>query len=122
MDLLRQFLRALQENGLLTGRFRGLLHILIGRRVIRADDDAVVVAGMSWREVAETLRTVRWDREAVREIGLDPESLPPRDRHRYWFISIGRADVNGPLARAQADEIAEQAEALGYHIGPAPGG
>lgn len=125
MDLLREFLRTLDEHGLLPGRFRGLLHVLIGRRVRVTDGDAagaVVSAGMTWRAVAELLRTLRWDREAVREVGLDPADLPPRDRYRYWFITIGQANVNGPEARAQADELAELVEPLGYEIGPAPPG
>ena len=58
MDLLREFLRTLQEQGLLPGRFRGLLHVLIGRRITVTEGDdagAVVSAGMTWRAVAELL-------------------------------------------------------------------
>lgn len=120
MELLRQFLRALQDHGLLAGRFRGLLHILIGRRVVQTDG-TVVSTGMTWREAAELLRALRWDREAVRELGLDPATLAPRDRQRYWFQAITHANVNGAEARVQAEEIIAATEALGYTIGDAPG-
>lgn len=121
MDSLRQFLRTLEEHGLLGGRFRGLLHILIGRRIAAADG-TVVSSGMTWRALAELLRTVRWDREAVRELGLDPADLPPRDRYRYWYLAITQAEVDGPLARSLAAELVVAAQAVGYEIGPAPGG
>jgi hypothetical protein len=116
MDSLRLFLRTLEENGLLAGRFRGLLHVLIGRR-IEQSDGTVISAGMTWRAVAELLRTLRWDREAVRELGIDPTTLPPRDRQRYWFTAINQANVNGADARAQAEELVELARPLGYEIG-----
>lgn len=116
MDLLRLFMRTLQENGLLAGRFRGLLHVLIGRR-ITAEDGTVISTGMTWRAVAELLRGMRWDREAVRELDLDPDDLPPRDRQRYWFLAINQANVTGPQAISQADELRTLARPLGYEIG-----
>jgi hypothetical protein len=119
MDSLRRFLRTLREQGVLPGRFRGLLHVLIGRRITQTDG-TLVSAGLAWRAVAELLRSMRWDREAVRELGLDPADLPPRDRQRYWFTAIKQANVDGELARAQAEELVTLAGPLGYEIGPPP--
>jgi hypothetical protein len=81
MDRLRQFLEAVRKQGTATGHFRGLLHLLIGRRISLPEGE-VVSGGMTWRELAGLLKKVRWDREAVQELGLDPAALPPRDREK----------------------------------------
>jgi hypothetical protein len=119
MDRLREFLEAVRRQGAARGHFRGLLHVLIGRR-ISLPDGTVVSAGMTWRDVAALLKRLRWDREAVREIGLDPANLPPRDRQRYWYAAIVQADVGSAAAAGEGDRLAEVLRAAGYVIGPAP--
>ena len=119
MDRLRELLDVVAERGLGTGNFLGLLHVLIGRK-IALDDGTAISAGLTWRDVASLLKKLRWDREAVRELGLDPESLPPRDRERYWYLAITRARVDSPAAIAAGNRMAEALQAAGYVIGPPP--
>jgi hypothetical protein len=119
MDRLREFLEAVRRQGATQGNFRGLLHVLIGRRITLADGTAVS-GGMNWREAAALLKRVRWDREAVRDLGLDPAALPPRDRQRYWYSAISQAGVDSAAAREAGDRLVEPLRALGYEIGPAP--
>jgi hypothetical protein len=118
MEQLRDFLKAVGTEA--TGHFRGLLHILVGRRISRTDGTEVS-AGLTWRALAALLKQVRWDREAVRELGLDPADLPPRDRERYWYTAIARAGLATPEAQADADALAEVLARLGYVVGPPPG-
>ena len=119
MDSLRELLEAIKERGAATGRFRGLLHVLVGR-TIRRTDGTVVASGMTWRELAALLKKVRWDREAVRELGLSPKDLPPRDREKFWYAAIARAGLASPEALAAAAALAEELAGLGYEVGPAP--
>ena len=119
MDRLREFLDAVRQHGLAEGRFLGLLHILIGRRVTLGDG-TVVSAGLTWRAAAALLKRARWDRETVRELGLDPAALPPRDRQRYWYTAITHAQVDSPQARDAGKQLAAQLQPLGYQVGPAP--
>src|SRR6516225_2684919 len=121
MDRLRDFLNALKQQALAAGNFLGLLHVLIGRRIL-APDDTQLSAGISWREVAGLLKQVRWDKEAVRELGLDPASLPPRDRHKYWYTAIGQSSVGSDKAARAGDELAKRLAKLGYKVGPRPRG
>jgi hypothetical protein len=121
MDAVTRFLEDARKQLKLDGRFRGLLHILIGRRVTTAEG-VVVSAGLTWRETAALLKRVRWDKDAVREVGLNPADLPPRDRERYWYTAVLNAQVDSPDARQQADELALNLRPLGYEVGPAPGG
>jgi hypothetical protein len=116
---LREFLDELKSHGHAQGHFLGLLHILIGRRITRKD--IVVSQGMPWRDLAAWLKKLRWDKESVREVGLKPEELPPRDRERYWYMVIARAGVDSPAALADAAKLAEKLEPLGYVVGPPPG-
>jgi hypothetical protein len=120
MDQLREFLEAVRKQKAARGRFRGLLHLLIGRR-IELPDGTVVSAGMTWRDLAAVLKKLRWDREDVRELGLDPADLPPRDREKFWYVAISRAGVLSQEASASADALTEPLRALGYEVGPAPG-
>jgi hypothetical protein len=120
MDLLRDFLMAVRQHGTARGQLRGLLHVLIGRRLSRADGTAVS-AGLTWREAAALLKRVRWDAEAVREVGLDPSALPVRDRERFWYTAIARSGVDSAEAVAAGDKLVKGLAALGYVVGPAPG-
>lgn len=119
MDGVVSFLEELRKHGLAVDRFLGLLHVLIGRRITRGDGSAVS-AGLTWREVATVLKHVRWDKDAVREIGLDPDALAPRDRQRYWYSAIAQASVDSELAAAAGDALATVVKPLGYIVGPSP--
>jgi hypothetical protein len=120
MERLRELLELLRKKGIATGNFLGLLHVLIGRRVT-LEDGQLISAGVTWRELAGLLKRVRWDPEAVREIGLDPADLPVRDRQRYWYTAIAQAGVDRPEAVARGNQLAAAMQALGYVVTPAPG-
>jgi hypothetical protein len=119
MDRLREFLETVKQRGQARGKFRGLLHVLIGRRITHADGTPVS-AGLTWREAAALLKRVRWDREAVRELGLDPAALPPRNRQRYWYSAIAQAHVDSEAAVRAGDRLAEALGPAGYQVSPAP--
>jgi hypothetical protein len=119
MDRLREFLEAVRKHGAAQGNFRGLLHILIGRRVA-LPDGTVISGGMTWRALAGEFKKARWDREAVRELGLNPTDLPPRDRQRFWYTAIAQAGVHSPEAAAAGDRLVEPLRSLGFVVGPAP--
>ncbi len=119
MDALHALLDEVRKKGLVKGRLFGLLNVLIGRKVSKAD--SVVCNGLTWRELAAILKKARWDRDGVREFGLDPDHLPPRDRQQFWYSAIARAGVDSAAATAAGDELAAALEKLGYEVGPAPG-
>jgi hypothetical protein len=120
MEGLREFLEAVRQNQLARGHFRALLHVAIGRRITRSDG-TVLSNGVTWRQLSELLRLIRWDKELVREIGLNPDDLPPRDRQRYWYAAILAAKVDSAEARAAGDAYVRLAAKLGFAIGPGPG-
>ncbi len=76
---------------------------------------------MTWRDLAALLKRLRWDREAVRELGIDPAELAPRDRERFWYTAIARAGIDSADAVAAAEQLVQPLAELGYLIGPAPG-
>src|SRR5258708_8405439 len=119
MEGARECLEQLRQHQLVKGYMRGLLHALIGRKLSRADG-TVLSSGLTWRQLAELLKVIRWDRELVRELGLDPDQLPPRDRQRFWYVAITAAQVDSPDASAAADRLARKTSAIGYAIGAAP--
>jgi hypothetical protein len=119
MDGLRTFLDALRDHHLIAGRLRGVLHVAIGRRVTTADG-TVLSTGATWRALAALLKAARFDREWVREFGVDPNTLSPRDRERFWYSAIGLAQVDSPAAVAQAEKLVTLAKPLGFVIGPSP--
>ena len=116
MDQLRNFLDAVKDSGVATGHFRGLLFILIGQPIRRADG-TTLSTGMSWRAAATALKLCRWDRLAVQELGIEPTDLAPRDREKYWYMAISRANLGASEARASADALARALVPLGYTIG-----
>ncbi len=117
MDGVRELLEAVRDNNLAAGRFRGLLHIAIGRTLSRPDGTKLS-AGLTWREVAALLKLLRFDTELGREAGADPETLSPRDRERYWYAVIALARVDGPEALAEADALVGPLKALGFVVAP----
>jgi hypothetical protein len=120
MDALSSLFDELKKGGQTQGNLVGFLHVLIGRPITRKSDKAILTKGLSWRDLASWLKKVRWDPEAVRELGLDPKDLPPRDRQRYWYSAIVHAKVNSAEASAAGDRFADALTALGYEVGPAP--
>jgi hypothetical protein len=119
MDQLREFLETVKQTGVAKGNLRGLLHILIGRHIARPDG-TVVSTGLSWRALANLLKLTRWEPETVADLGLDSESLPPRDRQRYWYGAIAQSGVDTPQARTAGDKLATALKKHGYVIGPGP--
>ncbi len=117
MDGLREFLGELKRQGYAQGNFLGLLNVLIGRQ-IKTTTGVVVVNGLTWRVLAEWLKRVRWNKEAVRELGIDPEALPPRDRQRYWYLAIAQAHVDSPQAIQAGNRLAAKLHEAGYTILP----
>ena len=121
MEGIRDLLEAARTNGLVAGRFRGLLHIAIGRSVTRPDGTKLS-AGLTWREVANLLKALRFDPELGRELGADPDTLSPRDRERYWYSVIALARVDSAEALAESEKLITPLKDLGYVIAPPPGG
>src|SRR5438128_11273594 len=117
---LRELLGDLKAHGYAHGNFLGLLHLLIGRRLARKDG-TWICQGLAWRDVAAWLKKIRWDKEAVRELSLDPAELPPRDRERFWYSAIVRAGVDSDQAISAGDKLAEKLSKHGYVVGPSPG-
>lgn len=119
MDGAQRFLNDLREKGLAEGNFLAILHVLIGRKVTLADG-TVISPGLTWRALAELLKAMRWPKESVRELGVEPAELPPRDRQRFWYSTIALAKVDSPQAIAAGDRLAAAVDALGYKISSAP--
>jgi len=121
MDGIRDLLEAARANGLIAGRFRGLLHIAIGRTVTKPDGTKVS-SGVTWRALAALLKTIRLDPEIGREVGADPDTLSPRDRERYWYAVIALARVDNPEAVMEAEKLVAPLKDLGYLVAPPPSG
>ena len=115
MDPVDEFLTVLRGRQMVSGYFAGMLHLLIGRTLVKADG-SVVSTGLTWRAMADVLKTLRFDRELVRELGLDPDDLPPRDREKFWFAAILRAGITSPRIKANADALSVLLPNLGYRI------
>jgi hypothetical protein len=120
MDSLREFLEAVRQQGTAQGNFRGLLHLLVGRSITRSDG-TVVSSGLTWRDLAALLKRLRWDPDTVRELGLDPAHLAPRDRQRFWYSAITQAQIDAAPARTAAEQLIEPLQTLGYVVSPGPG-
>jgi hypothetical protein len=120
MDVVREFLADLKRDGYARDNFLGMLNVLIGRQIMAADG-TIITSGLTWRALADLLKKVRWDRETVRELGLDPGALPPRDRQRFWYHAIAHCKVDSESARTAGDRFAEVLRSLGYVVSPGPG-
>ena len=121
MDALSTFLEGLKKGSITRGHFLGLLNIVIGRR-ITTKDGTEVAHGATWRELAAAFKRLRWDPDQVRELGLDPAELPPRDRQRYWYIAISRARVDSADAARAGDRFAAVLRKQGFEVGAGPTG
>lgn len=120
MDALSELLEMLKAGDQPRANFLGFLHVLIGRKITRVSDGLSISVGMSWRDLASWLKKLRWDPDQVRELGLDPDDLPPRDRQRYWYSAIAHARVNSAEAIRAGDRFAEVLRGLGYEVSAAP--
>ena len=120
MDALLTLFDQLRKSGRTQGHLRGMFHVLIGRTITNQNDQSVISKGMTWRELAGWLKKVRWDTDAVREIGLEPKNLPPRDRQRFWYSAIAHAKVTSADAVNAGDKFAEVMKDLGYDVSAAP--
>jgi hypothetical protein len=116
MDALPLLFEMLKRKGLTTGHFLGFVHVFIGRRISQTDG-TTVSAGMTWRDLANWLKKLRWDPEAVRELGQDPDVLPPRDRQRFWFTAFARAGLDSEAASKAGDRFARVLHEHGYEVG-----
>ena len=114
MDALSTLFEALKKSGQTEGNLLGFLHVLIGRTITK--DKTKITSGLTWRELAGWLKKMRWDPEAVRELGLDPKDLPPRDRQRFWYSAIMQAKVDGAEAQNAGDRFASTLRDLGYEV------
>ena len=119
MDGFNEFLEVLKQGKYAEGNLLGLLNVLIGRRLETAQGE-VISTGLTWRVLAGWLKKARWDKNAVRELNLDPKALPPRDREKFWYAAIVQAQVSSDHAAAAGDRLAEALRAAGYVVGPAP--
>ncbi|MCE2805024.1 MAG: hypothetical protein LW700_07390 [Gemmataceae bacterium] len=115
MKLLNEFLAKVRQEQVPPGCFLGFLHILIGKTLVTRDG-ALVSRGITWRELAARMRQARLDKDLVRELGVDPGQLPPRDREAYWFEAMRRAPVSSPQAQNQAAQLVSWLEKLGYEV------
>lgn len=120
MDALSALILELKKSQQTEGNFRGFLHVLIGRTITRARDRSEISKGLTWRELAACLKKARWDPEAVRELGLDPDDLPPRDRERFWYSAIMQAKVDSAAGLEAGEKFALVLKRLGYELGSAP--
>ena len=115
MDALQSLLDLLKKKHLVQGHLLGFLHVLIGRKIIDPGG-ATISTGLVWRDLAALLRKSRWGPELVRELALDPDELPPRDRQRFWYSAIIRAQVDSPAAHLAGDRFAEVLRSHGYEV------
>ncbi|HYT91209.1 MAG TPA: hypothetical protein VEL76_21020 [Gemmataceae bacterium] len=120
MDALQEFLESLERLGLAQGHTLGVFNVLIGRRIAR-EDGTILSNGLTWRELAAWLKKVRWDRDTVTELGLNPDDLPPRDRQQFWYAAIARAGVDSDKATQAGDKVADRLRKAGYVVGGSPG-
>jgi hypothetical protein len=117
MDGLQQFLEEFRRKGITRGHFLGFLNVLIGRS-IKSNQGDLISSGLTWRFLAQWLKKLHWDTEAVRELGIDPARLPPRDRQRFWYAAIGQARVDSEEAMQAGDKFAAILQSFGYLSDP----
>jgi hypothetical protein len=119
MDALREFLEDLKAKQLAQGNLLGLLHLLIGRRISKADG-TIISSGFTWRELANVLKKYRWDVNGVQELGINADDLPPRDRQRFWYAVVVRAGVDSTAAAEAGERLAAALRKEGYTVSAAP--
>ncbi|MFO0938771.1 MAG: hypothetical protein U0798_19890 [Gemmataceae bacterium] len=121
MDRLLEFLERVQQNGLIAGKLRGVLHIAIGR-VIKTEDGTVISSGTTWRVLSNQLKAAKIDKELVRQIHPEPDEISPRDRERFWYSVIALARPDSSESIAEAEALIPLLAPLGYTVGALPVG
>src|SRR5262245_45721716 len=106
MDAMRGFLEDVKKYRYAKVNFIGFLHLMIGRRICKSDC-AFISSGLTWRDLANWFRKLRWDTDDVLELGLEPDKLAPKDRERLWYTAIARSGVDSEKAAQAADRLAE---------------
>ena len=120
MEAMAALLELIKKQNLAKDNLVGFFHVLIGRKITGTDGETLT-GGLAWRELANWLRKVRWDTKTVRDLGIDPDELPPKDRQRFWYTAIARAGVDTPAGAKAGDAFAKKLETHGYKVGPPPG-
>jgi hypothetical protein len=115
MDALRKLLDDLRRHGLDRGHSLGLFHLLIGRRIQTAEGTAIS-SGLTWRELATVLKKARWPKDAVRDLGLNPALLPPRNRQQFWYAAISQARIGSAEAQVEGKALTVLLAPLGYRV------
>ena len=105
MDGSRAVLELIRDRGLVAGRLRGFFHLVIGRTLSRGDG-TILSTGVTWRELSQLLKLLKFDRDLVKELDADPDSISPKDREKFWYVAISLAKVDSAQARREAEELA----------------
>jgi hypothetical protein len=105
-------LELIRDRKLASGRLRGVFHLVIARKLTRTDG-TLLSAGVTWRELSQLLKSLKFERELVKELGTDPDLLAPKDREKFWYAAISLAKVDSPQARREAEELIEFLKPLG---------
>jgi beta-phosphoglucomutase-like phosphatase (HAD superfamily) len=116
MDGVVQLLELARQQGWQRTHLRGLWHLAIGRALHDAQG-RLLSPGSTWRELANILKQLKYDRDLVLTLGLDPESLLAKDRDKFWYYAIAATKLDTPEARQQADELKAQLAPLGIIVG-----
>ena len=108
-------LELIRDRKLASGRLRGVFHLVIARKLTRTDG-TLLSTGVTWRELSQLLKSLKFDRELVKELGTDPDLLAPKDREKFWYAAISLAKVDSPQARREAEELLELLNPLGIVV------
>ena len=119
MGGLYDFLADLKQRGQAAGQFLGLLNVLIGRRV-QKEDGSPISSGVTWRELSFALKKVRWEKESVRDLGIDPARVAAARSAALLVCRHRPGPVDSARASAAGDRLAEVLRLSGYRVSPAP--
>lgn len=114
MDRVRELLEEVRSQA--RGNFLGLLNVLIGRHIEKADHTPVS-DGLTWRQLAAIFKKHSVDKDWVRGLGFDPSEFLPRDREHFWYAVISRAQVDSVEAFQAGDRMADTLQKAGYIVG-----
>ncbi len=114
-DSLESFLLKLRTQSFPHESFLGFLHVIVGGGLVSPEGHRLV-SGISWRDLALLLKKVRWDPAMVRQLGVDPTKLAPRDRERFWYQAICQAGLDSPVAKKSAQRLKGWLDRFGYSV------
>ena len=115
IESLEGFLLRLRPQTFPQECFLGFLHVLISGALVD-DMGGRPFPGQSWRDLASVLKKVRWDPTMVRQMGIDPAVLPPRDRERFWYQAICMAKIDSLDAKRSAVKLKGWLDKFGYKV------